>query len=184
MIKGARMIAIGTMLALAGCSTTRVVTRDRPLLLERDAVVVLQNDARLGARSVVSRGDTVIAYDYHTNRELRFSFREVDRVFVSHIVRSLLTGVVLGGLAGAIGGGILGYRAGEDNPQDALASKGEVAVLVGGIFGWGGATAGGVAGAMWEDKDTYLFEDGPVGTGNTPLETAPTEADKQGGVKR
>ena len=186
MIKGTRVIAIGTMLALAGCSTTRVVTRDQQLFLERDAVVVLHNDAKLGARSVASRGDTVIAYDYYTNRELRFSFREVDRVVVNNRGRRalgrVLAGIVLGGLAGAIGGGILGYLAGEENPQDALESKGAAAIVVGFIYGCGGAAAGGLAGFMWRNKDNYLFEEGPVGTGNTP--TAPIEPDEQGDVKR
>lgn len=139
------------MFTLLGCSTTRVITPKTGFTLSKDTALVTTNGARLGTRFVKTTGDSIVARDYTFDRSLHFHFSEVQKVEMKNHGK----GAWQGFLWGAAGGVILGYLAGENNAQDALASRGAGAFILG-IFG---GAAGAIIGATKGKTETYLFEE-------------------------
>ena len=139
------------MFTLLGCSTTRVITPKTGFTLSKDAVLVTTNGARLGIRFVKTTGDSIVARDYTFDRNLHFHFSEVQKV----VVKDHSKGAWQGFWRGVAAGAILGYLAGEDNAQDALASRGASAIILGNF----GGAAGAIIGATKGKTETYLFEE-------------------------
>ena len=139
------------MFMFLGCSTTRVITPKTGFTLAEDATLVTTNGARLGIRFVKTTGDSIVARDYTFARDLHFHFSDVQKVEIKDHGK----GAWQGFLWGAAGGVIWGYLAGENNAQDALASKGAGAFILG-VFG---GAAGAIIGATKGKTETYLFEE-------------------------
>ncbi len=146
------IFAVVVIWIFIGCSSTRLITQNDGLILNKKAALVLNNDVKIGTKLINTHGDSIIASDYFFNRNLCFHFSDVQKAEVRNHNKGAWQGFLLLGGAAATVTAIATSVSG-DNNNDALAAA---APFIWGIFG---GAVGAMIGAAKGNTETYLFKD-------------------------
>jgi hypothetical protein len=103
--RGATLLAASW---LSACSTTTVVKRGKPFVLEKKAVVVLREGPELQARRVAVEADSLAVIGRYTGAEIRFPLHAVRKVAELDAFSGMLRGAGNGFWIGAGAGLALG----------------------------------------------------------------------------
>jgi len=146
-------LIVGTvyMFSLIGCSSTRVITPKAAFTLSENATLITTKGVKHNTRLVKTTADSIVASYNTSTPNLHFHFSEIEKVVVKDGRKGAWQGFLLGVPVGVVGG----YLAGSDNAQDALASRGEGAI----IYGFFGGVIGPIIGAIRGKTKTYLFKE-------------------------
>lgn len=154
----ATLLLVVAAMVLLGCSSTRLVSRHRPLEPLGKSIIVLRSGARITAATVTTSGDTVIARDYYTRHELRLPFAAVERATNRAWMRGLLPGMAKGALVGGAIGASMGLASSFNVGADggAFSDPFSMTIILGGMGFFFGAPIGGILGVA-TGTTTYRF---------------------------
>lgn len=136
-MKPVSCIAALSIFSILGCSANTMVRRGEGFALNQTATLVTVSQQKLKIRNARTEEDSLVVADYHSGREIRFPFFDVEELVVRSRVKGAAEGLYLGLLIGGGLGALFG-----------LTPAGNCGEGTAGACIFGGPVAGGALGAL------------------------------------